>query len=154
VARLVRLDEVVLEEDGLELVVGGDEVDGVDLVDERHRLRVARAAADEVRLHAIAQVARLADVDHLSLGVLVQIDAGAIGDFLQARFQGFSAVYGAAEFRISNDEFRMKNVERRAILNSSFELRNSKFKRSAPGISPPPPETPPSTRAHHQTHKS
>ena len=117
VARLVRLDQVVFEEDRLELVVGGDEVDPLDLVDEGHRLGVARAAADEVRLHAAAQVARLADVDDLVLGVLVQIDAGAVGELFEASFEAFEAIH---EVRSSRCEVRTKK-----FLTSSFAHRTS-----------------------------
>ena len=87
VARLVRLDEVVLEEDRFELVVRGDEVDRVDLVDERHRLASRAPFPTRYGVDPVLQVARFADVDDLALGVLVQIDAGAVGQFLDARFE-------------------------------------------------------------------
>jgi len=92
VARLVGLDEVVLEQDGLELVVRGHEVDGLDLVDQRHGLAVPRAAPDEIGADPALQIPRLADVDDLPLGVLVHVHAGAVRQLLEPRFESFETV--------------------------------------------------------------
>ena len=84
-ARLALLDEVVFECEGFVLVGDGDvfEVDG--LAHERAGFGVGLRGREEVAAHAGAQVLRLADVDDLALGVLVEVAAGAGGqgaDFL------------------------------------------------------------------------
>src|SRR6266849_2639553 len=93
VARLMRFDQIVLEHDRLELVVGRDEIDSVDLLHQRGSERIAIALAHHVRAGTVAQIPRLPDVDHLSLGVLVQIDAGTIGKLLDSRFQAREAIW-------------------------------------------------------------
>ena len=74
VARLVLLDEVVLEDQRF-LVVAGDQ--GLEVGDALHEEAhlAALVAAAEVGAHAGAQALRLADVDDLAVLVLQQIDA-------------------------------------------------------------------------------
>ena len=85
-ARLALLDQVVFERQRLVLVGDGDvlEVDG--LAHERAGLGIGLRRRQKVAAHPRAQVLRLADVDDLALGVLVEVTAGARGqgsDFLQ-----------------------------------------------------------------------
>ena len=73
VARLVALDEVVLEGERLHLGVGDHEVEVRDLRDTHvAALRVDGAAGLEIRPHAVAEHTGLADVEDLALGVLEQ----------------------------------------------------------------------------------
>ncbi len=75
-ARLALLDEIVLEREGL-MLVGHRDVIHVDrLAHQRAGLGVSLRRSQEVGAHAGAQVLGLADVDHLALGVLVEIAAG------------------------------------------------------------------------------
>ncbi len=92
VSRLMRLDQVVLEHDRFEFVVRGNEVDRFDLLHQRVAERIAIAFADDVGADAIAQIPRLPDVDHLSLGVLVEIHTGADGQLFDARFQALETI--------------------------------------------------------------
>ena len=80
-AGLALLDEVVFEGEGLALVGDGDvlEVDG--LAHEGAGLAVVGlVGGEEVGAHAGAQVLGLADVDDHSLGILVEVAAGAGGE--------------------------------------------------------------------------
>jgi len=92
VARLVGLDEIVLEEDRLQLVVGRDEVDRFDFFNQRGAERIAITFADDVGSDAVAQVPRLPDVDHLTLGVFVHVNAGSVGKLLDASFEALETV--------------------------------------------------------------
>ena len=74
-ARPVLLDEVLLGEQRLGLGRDEHELDRLDRVD--HLVGAARHRVGEVPADAAAQVLRLADVDHLSVGVAEQIDARA-----------------------------------------------------------------------------
>src|SRR5262249_17721495 len=67
----------------LELVRGDEIVEIADLRDQRIRLGIADARLLEVRAHAAAQRCRLADVDDLTLPVLVEIDSGTIGHLVE-----------------------------------------------------------------------
>ncbi len=84
-ARLLLLDEVVLQSQRL-FVIGDNDVIYVDrLADQRAGLRVFPAAFVKVGRDARAQVLRLADVNDFAFGVLVEVDAGRSGqgaDFL------------------------------------------------------------------------
>ena len=76
-ARLVLLDEVLLEQQRLRLG-GGDR--GLDRVDEGHQLRRAvPGAPGEVRGDALLERARLADIDHPPLLVTEEVHAGLVG---------------------------------------------------------------------------
>ena len=81
------LDQVLLEQQRLVLVVRADEL---DLLDPFHKLRGldrgVRLAA-EVRLHPLADRLRLADVQHLSVPAVEQVDARPVGQGLQLGLQ-------------------------------------------------------------------
>ena len=79
-ARLALLDEVVLKGQCLALVVDGDVFDIDSLAHERAGFRVGLGSVEKVRPHTGAQVLRLAHVDHLACGVLVEIAAGRGGE--------------------------------------------------------------------------
>ncbi len=79
-ARLALLDEVVFERERFALVVDRDVFDIDGLAHQRAGLGVGLAGLQEVRAHPGAQVLRLADVDDLALGVLVEVAAGQGGD--------------------------------------------------------------------------
>jgi hypothetical protein len=70
------LDEVILERQRL-FVVGNDDVVDVDrLAYQRAGLGVRHPAFVKIGADPVSQAFRLADIDDLSLGVLVQIHAG------------------------------------------------------------------------------
>ena len=75
VARLLLLDEVVLERERFLLVVDHDVVEIDGLAQQRAGLGVLRRAFEKIRAHPRAQVLGLADIDDLALGVLVEIHA-------------------------------------------------------------------------------
>src|SRR4029077_4069634 len=83
-AWLVRLDEVVLEQQRLGLGVGDRDLDGRDLLHERLHLGID-VARGEVRAHAILQAPRLADIEQLLLRPEHAIDAGALGERCEER---------------------------------------------------------------------
>ena len=76
VARLLLLDEVVLERQRFFLVVDDDVVEIDRLAQQRSGFGIGRRAFQKIRPHSRAQVVGLADVDDLALGVLVEIHAG------------------------------------------------------------------------------
>ena len=85
-ARLALLDQVVLERQRFVLVGDGDVFDVDGLAHQRAGLRVGLRRLQKIRADARAQVLRLADVDDLALGVLVEVAArlgGEGADFLQ-----------------------------------------------------------------------
>ena len=71
------LDQVVLERQRLDDRVGDDDLEPDDLVEQRVGLRI-RAVGAEVVADAVAQRARLADVNRVALRVEVQIDPGLL----------------------------------------------------------------------------
>ena len=76
-ARLVLLDERVLEEQRLLLVRGDDRLDvGDDPLEQRHEVAAVARRRLEVLAHAVAQHGGLADVDRLAAAVLHDVDAG------------------------------------------------------------------------------
>ena len=79
VARPVLADEIRLQHQGLELVVGHDVVEVGDLAHEGVGLRIAGACLLEVRADAAPQRGGLAYVQRLALGVAVEVDPRAIG---------------------------------------------------------------------------
>ncbi len=95
-ARLALLDEVVLERKRLALVVDHDVVDVHRFAHQRASFGVGLRRFEQVGSHPRAQVLRLANVDDLALGVLVQVHAGLGGqraDFLlQIHFECVSSV--------------------------------------------------------------
>ena len=78
VARLVRLDQVVLEQQRLALRARDRRLDARDLRDHHRGARMMIGLL-EVARHALLQVARLADVQRLAGGVEHAIDARAVG---------------------------------------------------------------------------
>ena len=76
-ARLVALDEVVLEGERLHLGVGDHEVEVRDLRDHVAALGVDGTAGLEIRSHAVAEHTGLADVEDMALAVLEHVHAGA-----------------------------------------------------------------------------
>ena len=82
VTRLVLFDERRFEDQCFDFVVSNDEFEIGDLTDERIGFAVKRPRA-KVRTHAAAQVLRLADIDHLSRRIFVQIDAGRRRNFFE-----------------------------------------------------------------------
>ena len=78
-ARLALLDEVVFEREGLAFVVDEDVVEVDGLAHERAGLGVGLRGLEQIGADARAQVLRLADVDDLALGVLVEVDPGPVG---------------------------------------------------------------------------
>jgi hypothetical protein len=81
--RPVALDELLLGEQRLGLVLGDEEVDLGDLGD--HLGAPAGRLAGEVPTHALANRARLADVEHLASLVLEHVDTGLIRQLLTLR---------------------------------------------------------------------
>ena len=89
-ARLVLLDEVVLERQRFFFVVDQDVVDVAGFGDQRAGLDVGQPVVGEVAADAVAQVLGLADVDDPAAGVLVEIHAGREGKlrYFFAEFHG------------------------------------------------------------------
>ena len=75
-SRFVLLDEVRLEHQSLNLIVDDDEFEIGDNFYQLLRLRIVIATRLEVRADAIAKILRLADIDDLARGTLVDINAG------------------------------------------------------------------------------
>jgi len=91
VAGPVLAHQVRLEHEGLELVVGHDVLEVGDLAHQRVGLGVARPGLLEVGADAAPQGAGLADVDHLRLGVAIQVDTGSIGQPAELVVEGLRA---------------------------------------------------------------
>ncbi len=123
-ARLFLLDEVIFECERF-LIVGDDQV--VDIhrfAHQRPGLRVLPAALMEIRTDPRAQVLRLADVDDLALGVLIEIHSGRgrqAADFL-------GKVHSSESLLQSKISMRTKRVQPEA-------------KRSRDGLVPSPPRS-------------
>jgi len=81
--RLVHLDQVVFENQGFFLGARHDDLEVGDELDHLARKDRVPAILSEIRAHAAPQAARLADVDDLALGVLVQVHAGLLGQRAQ-----------------------------------------------------------------------
>ena len=79
VARLLLLDEVVLERQRFLVVVDDDVVDVDGLAHERAGLGVGQGFVREIVTDAGAQILGLADINDLAFGVLVQVHAGRGG---------------------------------------------------------------------------
>src|SRR5207253_11354514 len=75
-ARFTLLDEVVLERQRLFFVVNDDVLDVSRLADQRAGLGLDLDPLHEIRTHPRPQALRLANVDDLALGVLVEIHSG------------------------------------------------------------------------------
>ena len=76
-ARLALLDQVIFERERLMFVGYGDVLDVDGLAHERAGLLiVALVRLQKIRSHPRPQVLGLADIDHLTLGVLVQVATG------------------------------------------------------------------------------
>ena len=66
ITRLVFLDEVVFQQQGIELGVDHDMPDGIDLPDQQGKLGPHGPVLIEVRGHSFAKALGLADIDHLT----------------------------------------------------------------------------------------
>ncbi len=88
VAGPVLLDQRGLEDHRLELVGGDDVLEVPDVADEGVGLGIAGAGLLEVRADTAPQRGRLADVDDLALGVLVEVDPGPVRDLFELRREG------------------------------------------------------------------
>jgi len=75
VSRAVLLDEFTLEDQGLDLGVGDDKVKVVSMGHEFVRLAVTLRGGVKIRANPVSQVNRLADIDHATVLVAVDIDA-------------------------------------------------------------------------------
>ena len=83
VAGLVALDEVVLEEEGVDLGGHDGDTDVVDVADEHANLGALVVVAGEVLADALLEVAGLADIDDLARGVEVLVHTRTLGDGLE-----------------------------------------------------------------------
>ena len=81
-ARLDVLDQPGFQQQGIDLALGGEEVDVGDELDEVGGAAVLGGGLGEVVAGAVAQVLGLADVEDAALGVLHQVDAGRGGKLL------------------------------------------------------------------------
>ena len=79
-ARLVRLDELVLEEERLDLVADLDPLDRLGRRDHLPGARQQRRRVAEVVVQPAAQALRLADVDDPAVLVLELVRPGRVGD--------------------------------------------------------------------------
>ena len=79
-ARLSLLDEIVLQRQRLFFVVNDDVLDVCRLAHQRACLGLDLDPLHEIRAHPRPQTLRLANVDDLALGVLVQIHSGREGE--------------------------------------------------------------------------
>ena len=75
-ARLVLLDEVRLENQGLDLVVHDDELEIRDQPDQLSRLRIVITARLKIRPDAVAKVLCFADIQDLAGLIPVNVDTG------------------------------------------------------------------------------
>ena len=82
-ARPVVLDEVVLEDERLDLVGRGDELEIGGPADELGHTRRLRVTGGEIRAEPVAEAQRLADIDDLRLAVSKQVDARTVGNGLE-----------------------------------------------------------------------
>ncbi len=81
VARLVSLDQIVLERQRFAFGIGDDELHVMDRCPHLVQPRIEIAGILEVTPHAVAKRTRLADIDRRSGDILVEVDAGAGGFF-------------------------------------------------------------------------
>ena len=77
IARLVLLDEVVLERQGLFFVIEEDVVDGSGGVDQAGGLAFREPLVAEIAADPVTEILRLSDIEDLAGGVLVEVDAGS-----------------------------------------------------------------------------
>ena len=75
-ARLVLLDEIVLEGEGFLFVVDQNVVDVARFRDQASGLDIGQLVLGKIAAHAVPQHLGFADVDDLAAAVLVQIHAG------------------------------------------------------------------------------
>ncbi len=75
VARVVSLDELGFEDEGLKLALGDDPLDIRDVGDQAGGLGVAQGRLAKVGTHPMAQHQRLAHIDDATVGVAHQVDA-------------------------------------------------------------------------------
>ena len=75
-ARLALLDEVVFQRQRLVLVVDQDVVDVDRVAHQRSGLGVGLGGFQQIGANPRAKILRLADVNHFSVGVLIEVHAG------------------------------------------------------------------------------
>ena len=110
VARLERLDEVVLEQQRLALGAHGRRLDARDLRDHRGDARLV-AALLEIARDALLQVARLADVERAAGGVEHPVHAGQMRqrrDAARARRTACAAASASTVRRLMRETFVMR----------------------------------------------
>ena len=73
VARIMRLDEVHLKDEGLFLVMDDDEIEMVDMGD--HGENLTALWAEEILGNPVLEVLRFSDVDDFIIGVFHEINA-------------------------------------------------------------------------------
>ena len=71
--------EVRFQNKGLDLVVDHDEFKVCDNSDELLGLRIMVSARLEIRTYPVSQILSLTDVDDLARGILMNINAGRLG---------------------------------------------------------------------------
>ena len=76
------LDQAGFQEQGIDLAVGGHEINVGDELDEVGGAHVVSRGLAEVMAGAVTQVLRLADVEHAALAVFHDVDAGGGGELL------------------------------------------------------------------------
>src|SRR5262249_42743993 len=79
-ARPVVFDQVALQHQRLDLVLGLDELEVGDAPDQVRDAGGLRVGSGEVGAETVPQAQRLADVDHLTALVAHQVHAGGVGD--------------------------------------------------------------------------
>ncbi len=92
VERLVALDEVVLEGQGLHLGVGDHELEIGDVLDHAALVEFGRTRGLEVRPDPVAQNPGLADVDDLAPLALEQVDPGAVRELIELVGEGHGSI--------------------------------------------------------------
>ena len=107
---LVALDEVALEDQGLQFGGGDDKVDVVDAGHQALDLGALAGRGVKVGAHPGAQVDRLADVEDRALGVLHQIDARLGGQGVEFFLQVLGCVARHGDYS-STDVARRKSAK-------------------------------------------
>lgn len=83
VARLILLDEVVFEQEGIDLGGDNSKPEIVDMADEHLDFGSMVVVAHEIRTDATLEILGLANINHLASLIQMLIDARCFGDGLQ-----------------------------------------------------------------------